>query len=123
MGNGTSFVFMEKVLEIKIEIKPMTVNRAWKGKRYKTPEYKAYTQELMLRLPKLDIPDGLLELRLTWGFSNKGSDWDNPIKITQDIICDRYGINDNRVYRGIVEKKIVEKGEEYFEFEILPFIE
>jgi len=35
--------------------------------------------------------------------SNPASDYDNPIKPTQDAICARIGINDNRIRRGIAE--------------------
>ena len=103
----------------KIDIKPLTVNQAWKGRRAKTTLYKQYQTLLTLMLPKkLDIPDGKLKIKIEFGLSSKLSDWDNPIKQFQDILCKKYGINDSRIYKGIVEKVDVEKGKEYIKFKI-----
>ncbi|MDY7025971.1 MAG: hypothetical protein SVC26_06500, partial [Pseudomonadota bacterium] len=70
----------------EVFIKPISVNQAWQGRRFKTPHYKAYEQELLLKLPKsIDIPEGELALLATFGLSNyKASDYDNPIKPFQD---------------------------------------
>lgn len=40
---------------IRIKIKPLSVNDAWKGQRFKTKEYKQYEQDLMFILPKTKI--------------------------------------------------------------------
>lgn len=102
-----------------INIKPLSVNQAWQGKRFKTPKYKAYCRDLTLLLPaKLDIPEGKLQIRLIFSLSSKLADWDNPIKPAQDIICAKYGINDNRIYRAIVDKCDCEKGNESLFFSI-----
>ena len=42
----------------KVQIKPLTVNRAWNGRKYKTDEYKSYERELDFLLPKIDVPEG-----------------------------------------------------------------
>ena len=36
---------------MKINIKPLSVNKAWQGKRFKTKKYKAFETELLLKLP------------------------------------------------------------------------
>jgi hypothetical protein len=47
----------------KVNIKPLSVNKAWKGRRYATKESKSYQKELWLLLPpKIDIPEGRLEI-------------------------------------------------------------
>jgi hypothetical protein len=70
----------------RIDIKPLSVNDAWKGKRYKTDVYKQYSRDLTYLLPRnYTLPPPPYEIRLKWGFSSKLSDWDNPIKPTQDI--------------------------------------
>ena len=103
----------------RIPVKPLTVNRAWKGRRFKTDEYKAFEIHVKSKLKKMDIPEGELEITLNWGFSNYGaSDWDNPIKPFQDCLQKCLGFNDNRIKRAIVEKFKVPKGEEYIEFEL-----
>lgn len=103
---------------MKINIKPLSSNDSWKGRRFRTDEYKAYAQELKLKLKPMVIPDGELEIAFQFGFSSRGSDWDNPIKPFQDIISQFYGFNDNRIYAATVLKRIVPKGCEYVSFEI-----
>lgn len=103
----------------KVNIKPLTVNQCWQGKRFKTPKYKAYEKELLLKLRKMTIPDGKLMLIVNFGFSSKLSDWDNPIKPFQDCLQKKYGFDDRRIYKAIVEKFDVAKGDEYIEFDLI----
>lgn len=105
----------------KIKIKPLSVNECWRGKRFKTPKYKCYEIELLLKLEDLEVPKGKLEINIIFGFSSKNSDWDNPIKPFQDILQKKYKFNDRQVYRATIDKVIVEKGEEFIEFEIIQF--
>lgn len=104
---------------IQIHIKPLSVNDAWQGKRFKTPEYKAYEQELMLLLPnKYEVPaEGDLEINFEFGL-NTMADWDNPIKPLQDILQKKYGFDDRRVMKGSVIKNVVKKGDGYINFSI-----
>jgi Holliday junction resolvase RusA-like endonuclease len=107
---------------IKIGIKPLSVNQAWKGKRYKTEQYKKYEFALLLLLPeKLTIPVGPLKLYYEFGFSSAASDNDNPVKPLQDIISKKYKFNDNRIFETLIRKTKVKKGAEYLTFEISPF--
>ena len=103
---------------IRLNIKPLSVNDAWRGQRYKTPEYKAFEKHVVVSLRPMKIPDGPLELFLEWGFSSAGSDWDNPIKPFQDCLQKKFKFNDNRVRLAHVKKVKVKKGSEYIKFEI-----
>jgi len=48
---------------IKINIKPLSVNGAFKGRRFRTDEYRAFQKLLTLSLPnRLDVPDGKLRI-------------------------------------------------------------
>ena len=38
---------------MKIKIKPLSVNKAWQGKRFKTREYKSYEELLLYLFPTL----------------------------------------------------------------------
>lgn len=107
----------------KLDIKPLSVNDAWQGKRFKTPKYNQYQKDLFKILPKITIPDQPYILNYEFGFSNKCSDIDNPVKQFQDTICKFYNISDAHIYRVIIDKKIVKKGCEYIKFEILHFNE
>lgn len=111
----------EKVVNaVRINIKPMTVNQCWRGgKRFKTDQYKAYIDDVLLQLRPREIPEGRLNLTIEAGFSNKGADLDNIAKPFIDILQKKYGFNDNRIYKLTLIKEIVKKGEEYIAFQIL----
>ena len=62
------------------------------------------------------VPEGKLKLELTFGFSSKASDIDNPVKPFQDILQKKYDFDDKMIYTLIVHKEIVPKGEEFISF-------
>ena len=100
-----------------INIKPLSVNNAWRGgRRFKTNDYLAYETELLYRLPKLEIPDGGLFLEVNFGVSTRNCDLDNLLKPLIDILSKKYQFNDNMIYRIDARKYNVKKGSEYIEF-------
>lgn len=101
---------------MRLKIKPLSVNGAWQGRRFKTDEYKAYEEMLAYLLPKLSVPSGKLHLTLKVGYSNKASDIDNCVKPFVDILQKKYGFNDKHIYRLEIEKEDVLKGSEFIEF-------
>ncbi|ABV74330.1 hypothetical protein BA3_0045 [Thalassomonas phage BA3] len=104
---------------IKLNIKPLSINCAFQGKRFKTKKYKQYEQECLLLLPrKVEIPEGKLKVSLFFGFSSKLADADNPVKCFIDILQKKYGFNDNKIYEYSISKVDVKKGEEFIEFKI-----
>ena len=103
---------------ISLNIKSLSVNDAWKGKRFKTDKYKSYERHLMMILPRMSIPDGNLSLYVEWGFSYSGRDIDNPLKPFIDILQKKYGFNDNRIYELVIKKKSCKRGKDYINFEI-----
>lgn len=96
----------------------MSVNIAWKGRRYKTDTYKKFERDLLLMLPHYDVPEvGKLGVKIQAGFESAASDLDNIAKPILDILQKRYKFNDNRVYKLELEKKVVKKkGSGYFNF-------
>ena len=100
------------------QIKPLSVNEAWQGKRFKTDSYKAYERVLLSVLPDVELPDPPYEIYFKFGFSSPLSDWDNPIKPLQDVLQKRYGFNDKLIKRAIVDVVDVKRGGEFFEFKI-----
>ena len=106
-------------MDTTIKIKPMSVNRAFQGRRFKSRDYKAYEEEFLYLLPSLDISDDKqLRVRLEFGMSNAGMDIDNPIKPVLDILQKKYGFNDNQIYELHIFKVKTKKGEEYVKFSI-----
>ena len=104
---------------MKIKIKPLSVNKVWQGKRFKTPLYKSYEKELLYLLPKIDIDfKAPLRVDLTFGFSNVLADIDNPLKPILDVLQRKYGFNDKQIMELNVKKQIVNKGAEFIELTI-----
>ena len=109
---------------IRINIKPMSVNGAWRGRRFKTKNYLDYEKAVFLLLPKsIDIPEGKLKLIIKFGLSSKNADLDNPIKLFQDILQKRFGFNDRLIYSIDAEKFDVKKGTEFIDFKLIPYLE
>ena len=110
----------KRITEAHIFIKPLSVNQCWQGRRYKTPNYKAYEKRVLDLLPdNLYVPkNGKLVVNITFGFSSKMSDYDNAIKPFQDILQKKYGFDDNRIYEAHIYKEITEKGNEFIRVRI-----
>lgn len=104
-----------------LKIKPLSVNEAFQGRRFKTDKYKQYEKLCLLTLKPFTIPEGDLEIHFTFGFSSKLSDVDNPIKPILDILQKKYGFNDSRVFKITSEKEIVKKGSEFIDIKIMPY--
>jgi Holliday junction resolvase RusA-like endonuclease len=107
----------------KIEVKPLSVNEAWQGKRFKSKKYEAYEKLLLFSLPpsKVNWDKIPIEVHLFIGFSNVASDIDNAVKPFIDILQKRYLFNDKFIFKLVVEKQIVSKGKEFIEYTIKKF--
>lgn len=102
----------------RLNMKPLSANAIWQGKRFKTPKYKAYEKEMLLKLKPFKV-DEFKELHLTFGFSSKLADIDNPVKAILDILQKKYNVNDRYLEIIFVKKEIVKKGFEFIEIEII----
>ena len=100
-----------------VNIKPLSVNKAWQGRRFKTPAYKRYESDVLRILPRVTLPEGFLSLSIEFGYSSKLSDIDNGLKPFIDILQKKYGFNDNRIKSmSITVNNDVKKGAEYVKF-------
>ena len=106
----------------RVNIAPLSANRAWQGRRFRTPALKQYQRDLTLLLPSLRVPEGKIEAIYKFGLSSANSDLDNCIKATQDILATKYQFNDKMIFRLTAEKEKVKKGGEYVEFELREYI-
>ena len=60
------------MIQFKLNQKPLSVNLAGQGKRFKTPAYKKYEKEILLRMPAGKVAkDQMLRIEFFFGFSNK----------------------------------------------------
>ena len=111
------------MISFKLNEKPLSINEAWQGKRFKTPAYKSYEETILLTMPKAKIDvEQMLRIEFFFGFSNKASDLDNPVKLLLDIAQKKYGFNDKNVFELNVCKCIVKKGEEFIQMGIYPLL-
>jgi len=113
------------MIVFKLNEKPLSINEAFQGRRFKTPAYKAYEKSILLTMPKAKIDiEQMLRVEFFFGFSNKASDLDNPVKLLLDIAQKKYGFNDKNVFELNVRKCIVKKGQEFIQmgiYKMLPF--
>ena len=104
---------------VKIDIKPLSVNEAWKGRRFKTDKHKEWRNALKFLLPNIKTDfKGRLRIYFEFGFSSILSDVDNPVKPLLDTLQDKYRFNDRDVYEINIKKALVDKGNEYIKFKI-----
>lgn len=101
---------------INLNIKPLSVNKAWQGKRFKTPEYKKYEIQVLRLLPDIEIKE-FKRLKITFGFSNMMSDIDNPVKLMIDLLQKKYNVNDRDLIYLVLHKEKTKKGEEFIEID------
>jgi Holliday junction resolvase RusA-like endonuclease len=102
-----------------IKIKPLSVNKAWQGKRFKTKEYETYSTYLSYLLPaQIDNIDfnKKLKLDIVVGYSSAGSDIDNFLKPFLDILQKKYEFNDSKIYELNIKKEVVPKKQEFIDF-------
>ena len=103
---------------MRLNIKPLSVNEAWQGRRFKTVKYNKYIKVVLMTLRPFNVPEGYLELTLTFGFSNKNSDFDNPVKCFVDCLQKKYVFNDKMIKRCIINVEHVKKGEDFIDWDL-----
>ena len=109
-------------MKFKIDLKPLSVNKAWQGRRYKSEDYKKYEVDVCRLLSGTEkAPDGMLEVTYWFYMKNhKLADNDNPVKPLQDILKLRGIIKDDR-YIYVTHIYKIPSEIDYIEVEIKPF--
>jgi Holliday junction resolvase RusA-like endonuclease len=103
----------------KINIKALSVNSCYQGKRFKNQVHKDYVREVLSQLPIKFIGRPPYKLILEFGLSSKLQDLDNCIKVFQDCLVKKYNFDDRYIYEIQATKFIVDKGNEYIKFDII----
>jgi Holliday junction resolvase RusA-like endonuclease len=103
-----------------IKIKPLSVNEAFKGRKFRTAKYDKFISDCLLQLPKsIDFNENQnIKLAIEFGFSSSASDIDNCLKTFIDCLVKKYKVDDRYIYELHVFKNIVKKGEEFIKFKI-----
>jgi Holliday junction resolvase RusA-like endonuclease len=107
------------MIDIIVEVPPLSINKAWQGRRYKTPLYNDWLRHGLYTLPRSDIILGSVEVWLTFGMRYpKKADVDNPIKCCLDLLVKRGYLEDDVQVQSLhVTKEKAEK--EYTKIKIL----
>ena len=109
-------------MKIILKVKPLTINAAWKGRRFKTNDYLIYEKEcgyLLLKYPKKKFkPEDRLEVFVKFYLKYaKATDSDNPVKPIFDILTKNEIIPDDRqIWKHHIEK--IQSDEHKIEIEI-----
>ncbi|MBU1067722.1 RusA family crossover junction endodeoxyribonuclease [Patescibacteria group bacterium] len=103
---------------IRLNIKPLSVNACWQGRRFKTKEYKQYEEILSYIMPQKKKYKGFINIHykfylITWG----RRDVDNMIKPLQDILVKNGIIEDDRKIISFTAEKIKSK-QDFIEIKI-----
>jgi len=106
-----------------IEIKPISVNQCWQGRRFKTKKYKDWREEFcwLLISKKIKKIKGDVDVKVIYYIKHyKTSDVDNFNKATLDALVESRVIEDDRFVQKIcaIKKQVKNKEDERIEFEI-----
>lgn len=105
----------------RIDLKPLSTNKAWRGRHFDTPEKKRYAIALKKQLEGCILADCIAPYEIHWNlYIPKAMDYDNAIKCTQDLICSHFWIDDKDIYKAIITKYPTKK-DHYFEVDILTY--
>ena len=103
-----------------IKIKPLSVNEAFKGRKFRTAKYDKFIADCLLKLPKsIEFKvNEKIKLAVEFGFSSSTSDIDNCLKTFIDCLVKKYKVDDRYIYELHVFKTIVKKGGEFIKFKV-----
>ncbi len=102
----------------KVNVKAISVNDAYTGRRFKTDYYEQYTEVMLSLMPDITVPPPPFKILIKIGFSNTLSDVSNTIKQIEDLCQARYQFNDRDVFDIRAVKEAVKKGQEYIDLSI-----
>jgi len=106
-------------MKIRLDLKPLSINQCWQGKRYFTPKGKEF-RELCLRLiPKKKQLTGLLGIEIIVHLKKAWlkSDVDNFLKPLLDAIVEKGLVEDDRFFTDLTIRKRSAK-KDYVEIKI-----
>jgi Holliday junction resolvase RusA-like endonuclease len=107
---------------IRMDIKPVSVNACWQGRRFKTDDYKKYERDASLILscvPREEFSQtGKIELNIKFYFQRVwNKDLDNFLKPLLDILTKNRLIADDRFIAKLTVEKM-QSASDYIEIQI-----
>ena len=108
----------------EIPLKAQSVNAAYKGRRYHTPEHKLFKEQCTILLNRLNLEKlcKKQEFYVIYRFHiSANTDYDNCIKSFQDVLCNILGTDDRYIQGAYIRKVKAKKGDEKIEFAIFEY--
>jgi len=102
---------MKNTIEAEIKIKPISVNKIWQGRRFKTKAYSDFITEALYKMPKRKKLEGK-QLGVFFDIFCKQatrSDLDNFLKPAIDLLVRNEWIEDDRFIYFIQAQKFLVK--------------
>lgn len=102
---------------LRVNIVPLSINKAFQGRRFKTLDYLKFEHDMMYLLPKFTMPLPPYSVSIHYGFSSKLADLDNNCKLILDVMQKKYNFNDRDIFELKLTKEIVAKGKEFIQID------
>ena len=106
---------------MKVNIKPISINKIFQGRRFKTPEYSAWREECFFLIKKMKLKKitGECKVQLTFHCSRnfKMADIDNFCKGSLDALVEAGVIEDDRFIMKLTVDKVKDT-EDFWEFAV-----
>lgn len=98
------------MIQVDVPLKAMSVNAAYRGRRFQSALYKQYEKDLGLLLPPKEALEGPVRIEYSFYLRNdKRTDLDNLIKPLQDILVKRGYIKDDTQVYELEARKLAAK--------------
>ena len=86
-----------RTIKVTLPFRPLSINKAWQGRRYKTREYDDFITDCLWSLPRRKMIRGNVAVIMDFYLKRaKNCDVDNFIKPLLDIIVKKGYIKDDR---------------------------
>jgi len=95
-------------MKFELKVKPISINKFFRGRHYITSEGKKYQQMYHMLLPKKKMIKGQVKVEIVWHIEKRflGKDIDNIAKILIDAIVKKGLIEDDRFIVELNIKKV-----------------
>jgi Holliday junction resolvase RusA-like endonuclease len=110
--------------KMNIQIKPLSTNKAWMGRKFKSDDYIDFELELSVKLKKfkdykMDLDKTELEVSYTFYLKNYAlTDVGNLEKQLTDVLVANQFIKDDRYIKRLILQKERSEGDDFIEIQI-----
>jgi Holliday junction resolvase RusA-like endonuclease len=121
-GNGSPRRRKKQHVSVELPLPALSTNKLYKGVKQRSHYYKAFRKKVFQLLKEYDSSyvnlSGNLSLSMEVGLSSPLSDLSNTLKGIEDVLSEYFSFNDRQIVSITLDKKLVNKGEEYMKIHI-----